>query len=735
MAKQKKKVGTFERIRQISPYAFGFFAVMLVAFFTIGDQTVVDGIMGGKSPQNIAIGTVNGEEITYYDYEQMVKKRIEQQKAMQKDTEKEVKEKKVRNDVWNELVDQMLIKQVADDNGIMISDKIIAHQMIENPPDYLRRAFTDSAGRFNRQVYVDLITNPEHYVNYMGEDPSQIPPEKRRAAVEQLRNDLLEIENYLRKQLHTQSLTTMVNTAGKVISPTFARNQYIAKNSKATADFVYLPLNTVKNEEIKVSEEEIKEYYDKNKRYFEQQPKRKIRYLSIPLKPSKSDSVRAEKRIKKIYEELKENPSPEKRDSIFDVKLSEYGGESFDFTLVKDIDRNTMSYLMGMEPRQVLGPITMRDGTYFFRLDARREGEAPAAKARHILIRFGNDKDSARALAISLLRRAKSGDPFPQLAQEFSADPGSASRGGDLGWFSKGEMVKPFSEAVFSADPGDIVGPVETQFGYHIIKVDDIQSIEFKYSELKIAPKITGVTRNKLFRDAYSFKKQIEEGAGFAGLAEKLGYRFQETPFFTKERPILGSRYLTDKIFNADVGTVIEPTELDYYGLVVVEVVGQRKAGIAPLEDVKAKIRQRLGTAKKLDKIKPKAEKIYNHVTTADSIGAARQIDSEIKIHSDAGIKGDGSITDVGSDQIMASAALEAPIGKIVGPIRGEKGYYIIKVKDRSIPDEKMVDKELPFFFDALTSTQRGNTFYQWFNNAKKEADVEDFRFEYYKEY
>ncbi|MFP4527144.1 MAG: peptidylprolyl isomerase [Candidatus Kapaibacterium sp.] len=734
MAKQKRRVGTFERIRQISPYAFGFFAVMLVAFFTIGDQTVVDGLTGRKTAQNIAIGTVNGEEISYKDYEDMVKERIEQQKAMQKDPDQPIDEKQIRDDVWNELVDQLLLRQLADDNGIVITDEMVARQILDNPPDYLRRAFSDSAGRFNRQLYYDLVTNPDNLVNYMGEDPSQISPEERREAVEQFRQDLIMVENYLRKQLLSNNVTNMVNSAGRIISPTFARMQYIATNSKATGDMVFLPVNKVTDDEINVTDQEVKKYYDENKQNFKQKPQRQIKYISIPIEPSGDDSARAVKRIQRIYDDLKDK-DVNVRDSVFDIKVSEYGGQSFDFTLIKDLDRNMSLYLMDMEPREVLGPITLRDGTYFFRLDARRDGDAPAVKASHILIRFGNDKDSALAVTKDVLRKAKAGEDFATLASEYSQDPGSAARGGDLGWFSEGEMVQPFNDAAFAAKPGEITGPVETQFGYHIIKVENRQSTEIKYSQIKIAPTMSTITRNKLFRDAFSFKKQIEEGENFEGLAEKLGYRHMATPFFEKKRPVLGSRYLTDLIFNNELGTVLDPQEVEHYGLVVVKVAGERKAGIAPMEDVASSIRQQLGVAKKLDVLEPQAKELYNKLTGADSLGAASNFNPLAQVKSGVEIKGDGSVAGMGADAALAAAALKAPIGQLTGPIRGERGYYIIRVADQSKPSDDQIAQELPHFYQTLLGSQRGGVFYQWFSNAKEEADIEDFRYQYFKEY
>jgi peptidyl-prolyl cis-trans isomerase C len=92
----------------------------------------------------------------------------------------------------------------------------------------------------------------------------------------------------------------------------------------------------------------------------------------------------------------------------------------------------------------------------------------PQAKARHILV-----KDKAEADAIFAQVKADNGATFAQIAAAKSTDPGSAKEGGSLGWFEKGRMVPEFAEAVFAGNKGDIVGPIQTKFGFHVIQIED----------------------------------------------------------------------------------------------------------------------------------------------------------------------------------------------------------------------------------------------------------------------
>ena len=95
--------------------------------------------------------------------------------------------------------------------------------------------------------------------------------------------------------------------------------------------------------------------------------------------------------------------------------------------------------------------------------------------ARHILI-TGKDDTAALKEAQDVLAQAKAGKDFGELAKQYSKDPGSARNGGDLGWADKTSFVAPFADALFSMKPGEIRGPIKTQFGYHIIRLDEIQA-------------------------------------------------------------------------------------------------------------------------------------------------------------------------------------------------------------------------------------------------------------------
>ena len=110
-------------------------------------------------------------------------------------------------------------------------------------------------------------------------------------------------------------------------------------------------------------------------------------------------------------------------------------------------------------------------------------GPKAEVHARHILIRINPqdsdmDKAAARQKAQEALDRAKKGEAFEKVAQQMSQDESSASQGGDLGWFGQGQMVPPFDAAAFSLKPGQLSDVVQTQYGYHVIKVEETRTGE-----------------------------------------------------------------------------------------------------------------------------------------------------------------------------------------------------------------------------------------------------------------
>ena len=728
-------MGTFEKIRKISPYFFGLFAVLLIAYFvfTSGGEEVLKQQMG--DPKTAKIGEVNGEPILFSRFEKEVRDIAEKQRKKNKSEETDVDEVQIRNQVWSQLVDEILLRQLATEAGVRVTDEELRDLLIENPPEDIRKQFSDSSGKFMKEIYLDMITNPETILKYTVRDQSKLSEMEKAKIVNDFREFLINYSKFLRFQKYQEGLMMIAAASEGIISPEFSRQKFTEENSTVSLKYIAFQTKDIPEAQVKVSGQEIKKYYDEHKKYYKQKPQRRVKYVSFPIAAAKEDTIRAQKIVERIGSELINLATPEMRTAKFDEMVNEFYGDNVNYTLSKDIAPEKMQILTGLQKNQVIGPVQLSTGVYFFRLDDRRQGESAVVKASHILVKSNNNKDSALAEAKKILARAKSGEDFATLAHEFSEDKGSGAQGGDLGFFAKGQMVKEFEEAAFSATPGSIVGPVESQFGYHIIKVVDKNSDELKYSEILVVPKISVTTRNILKRDAISLKKQVEEGASIDTIAKRLNKKAIQTSFLEKTRPILGSMYVTDKSFDAEQGAVLEPLELKNYGIVVIQVTEIREAGVKPLEDMKQIIEKKLIEIKRLDILKQQAEKLYNQLTSSGNIENARQINPSIEIKDATNIKMNAVVPGIGRDAAFSAQAFIAPLNSLTKPVRGEHAYYIMVVTSRSIPAQSKIDQEHASYTENLRKGVGGNIFNQWYTKIKADTDIKDYRSKYYREY
>ncbi|MBI3260033.1 MAG: peptidylprolyl isomerase [Ignavibacteriae bacterium] len=723
-------------MRQFSPYLLGVFAFLFIAFMVISDSNFSEIMRRGKGYASESLGSVNGKDILRKDFDIRVKEASDQQRAGNPDAE--IDEEQLRQQVWDQMVEEAILSQEAEKAGITVTADQIQDIMLDNPPDYLRKDFTDSTGKFNREQYLKVVTDPESIGENIRQliqagkiQANQVDPDSE---VAKIKRGLLKIEDFIKKNQLSESMRSLISMPASLTSPLYIKSKFLVDNSTADVNYIPFDVSRVSDKEVSVSDEEISSYYEKNKQYYKQKSTRKLKYITFPLVPSASDTNNLARKITKIQNEFESAATSEQKDNAFDLNFANYSGKTNDFAPIKLIDPVRLALIENAKPHDIVGPIKLSDGTYFFRVDSLRSGEKQLVKSSHILINFGTNKDSAKAFAEKIYKRAKSGEDFAQLASQYSADKSNSSQGGSLKYFGKGEMVKPFEDAAFAAPVGSIVGPVETQFGFHIISVKDKASDEIKYSEIRFGVVLSGGTRNMLKRDAISFKEQIAAGKQFDTLAKQLKKNSVETVFFEKSTPVLGSRFLTDFAFENEVGTVSNPIEVKRYGIVVVQVSDTRQPGTKPLVDMKEEIKERLKRIKKLDIIKAKAESVYNKIKDKDILASVSEVDPSLEVRTASKVRDNGQVMGLGSEPAFTSKALSSPLGKIVGPIRGEKGYFIIQVTDKQPADESKFAAQEDILKQSMAQQGKSNAYYQWLATQKEQATIEDNRSKYYRE-
>ena len=262
-----------------------------------------------------------------------------------------------------------------------------------------------------------------------------------------------------------------------------------------------------------------------------------------------------------------------------------------------------------------LDATAMTDGLELSEEELRQRYEAASQRyltpesrrASHILIEAGDerDPDQARALARQLYERALDGESFDELAREYSDDLGSADEGGDLGWIEAGDMVEAFENALFDLTvSGELAEPVRSQFGWHVIRLEEIRPPEgMSFEEAR--DEILAEFREREAEEIYIEMSErlvdlvFADDSTLAPLADELGLEIRQTGPFSRSggTGVAANRQVVEAAFSDMVlldGTVSDPIELDRNRMVVIQLDEHFPAEPRPLDEVVDNIRQRL---------------------------------------------------------------------------------------------------------------------------------------------
>jgi peptidyl-prolyl cis-trans isomerase D len=257
--------------------------------------------------------------------------------------------------------------------------------------------------------------------------------------------------------------------------------------------------------------------------------------------------------------------------------------------------------------------VSDQDLKTYFEQNVNRLGGQEERRASHILIAVPKgapaaDKEKAKAKAQEVLAEAKkSPDKFAELAKKYSQDPGSAAQGGDLDFFTRGAMTKPFEDAVFSMKKGDIAGPIETDFGYHIIKLTDVKEPKQRNFE-QMKPEIEAEVKKQLAQRKYAetadaFTNGVyEQSDSLKPVADKLKLEIRTASQVTREPAPGATGALANPKFLAALFAPdstqkkrnTEAVEIAPNTLVSGRVTQYTPARTLPLAEVKDRVRQRL---------------------------------------------------------------------------------------------------------------------------------------------
>lgn len=339
-------------------------------------------------------------------------------------------------------------------------------------------------------------------------------------------------------------------------------------------------------------------------------------------------------------------------------------------------------------------------------------------EARHILLKVSEDAapetvEKAREKALSIKKKAESGQDFAGLAREFSQDQ-TAEDGGYLGVLEKGDTVKEFSEQAFSLEPGQISKPVRTRFGWHIIKIEDRTKESVKpleKVEKKIKDKLAMQQAADLAYDkAYSVYDISFEGEDLVKNAEELGLELKTTDFFTRDKgpDINGADDFTETAFSLPNGEVSKVRQIkdSFY---LIQPIEKQEPGIPELASVIEKVREDALREKQKLTARQAAENFLEQVDSKGNVSDAADITGN-KVKTTGFFKQNQPIPEIGQNRSLASAAFslheDKPFADTV--IAGSDGrFYVIGLKKRKIPDKKTFENEKQEVLAGLAERKR----------------------------
>ena len=264
--------------------------------------------------------------------------------------------------------------------------------------------------------------------------------------------------------------------------------------------------------------------------------------------------------------------------------------------------------LENLRQNDKLRPIPPNDAQMrtFWDLHKNEVGKRPANVSYRQIVILPQPDSAARAAALhladSLYQALRAGADFPTLAKKFSADSASAVQGGELGWFRRGVMVKPFEDAAFRLKPGDISEPVETKFGFHVIQVERLQPAEVLARHILIVPVISAAQIQKARRLADSVYTLWKNGASFDSLAAKYSdpdeQKLVENEPLTGQTPI-AAEYATAVTQDTTMGikpVIVVGANSPRPKFAVIDVTGRQAEGDVTFDDVKETIKTRVAS-------------------------------------------------------------------------------------------------------------------------------------------
>ena len=698
---------------QIRQRSFFLIVVIGMALFAFVISGVFDGNSSSTPTDPIAV--VNEEEVELTLFRQMVE---QAERSYNFSTMQAV------NSVWDQMIRLTIFKQEFDRLGIDAGKEQIEMILSKDERIVQDPRFQNESGFFDFGIFTNFINslrleNPQAYQNWRSQEESIVAQAK-----ENIYYDLI------------KSSSGFTELEGE--------NAYHLENDRVNINFISIPFSEVPDSLFKISDSDIRKYVNQNKEKFELEASRKVNYVVFPDLATDEDKSRIRADLEKLKElRVEYNDVSKLTDTIQGLKIAQnitefveqYSEVPFDSIYLSKgaLANDYADILFELKKDDVFGPY--QDGEQFkiSRFIDRKNGGS--IRASHILVSFqgasranpqiARSKEEAEKIANKYYREARRNpDDFAELATKYSDGP-SSSMGGDLGFFQEGTMTEKFFDFCNKSRIGRI-GIVETEFGFHIIKVTNKEDVVLIADVVKqIVP--SEETSNAVFQKTTQFEMESINLKDFPATSQKYGYEIKEVDQVnildenlpSMQRP----RNVVQWLFSDETKIKdIKRFSLTTGGYVVAQLVDVIPEGSININAIKEEVIQEIIKKSKADYLL----ETYKSYSSLDSLSGA--LGKEIETAT-AVTQKNNVLPGVGSEPYVIGAAFAMKLNQPSALIKGNNGVYMIEVSSREI------SKNLESYqaYANILKTEENNRISSVIYNAlKSTATIEDNRPVYY---
>ena len=612
----------------------------------------------------------------------------------------------IRDQAWERLINDISYVDEFEKIGLTVTDKESV-DMVQgtNIHPMIIQAFSDpSTGSFNR----------DNVIGYLQNLSSQ--PTNQQQAWYSFESNL--------KPMRLRSKYDNLITQSTFYNSLDAEAEYFNSSSQIDLAYFYVPFYLISDTIFDVSTSEMRSYLNKNKSDYNQEETRSIDYAFFPVLPSAEDSSFFENDIESISENLLSG------NIIDDSTYAVINSDSFN-PFTKYNPDELPDDLVGMAVGYVTAPSYSNGTITVKKLSKITQDEKEKARAKHILLRFDDtNKTSVRSEANRILNLIRSGSDFDETARTYSQD-GSASNGGDLGWFSDGVMVKPFQDAVFSRNRAGLIPRIiESDFGFHIIYVT-YPKTKTSYHVATISKDIlpSDNTRNNIYRSAELFKLDINsDETDFSEYIKLKNITGGKVIDLDKNSSDLGSvqdarnvviwAYADDR-YVEDISDVIETDE----GYIVSQVNVITDEGTKDLDEVENSIKRRIIDEKKFTYLNEKLSEYNSLQDLKDNLGLG-------EIYRSSGLSlSENSLSNVGYSPESIGTAFSMEEGELTRPFKIDGGIIVLGLESKVLPDTLSTYDD---FRNTLIQSRRFSIPSKIDDAIKFFSDIEDNRYKFF---